>query len=121
MKSRKVSRLMGALQKFGPAMILVIAVIPIGGMLLGLGTMMQNQSFIEVLPFLESRVVLSIASLLTSIGNLILGNLHIMFAIAVAEGLSDHDGVAGFSGALGFLVFNTVIGNVLGITAETVA
>lgn len=121
MKSRKVSRLMGALQKFGPAIILVIAVIPIGGMLLGLGTMMQNQSFIEVLPFLESRVVLSIASLLTSIGNLILGNLHIMFAIAVAEGLSDHDGVAGFSGALGFLVFNTVIGNVMGITAETVA
>lgn len=121
MKSNKGTKILSALQKFGPAMILVIAVIPIGGVLLGLGTMMQNENFIEVIPFLENGVIASIASLLTTIGNLILGNLHIMFAVAIAEGLSEHDGVAAFSGALGFLVFNTAIGNIMGITAETVA
>ena len=121
MKNSIGAKMLEKLQKFGPAMMLVIAVIPIGGLLLGIGVFMQNETFIADFPILGSSFVYAISTLLRSVGNMIIGNLHILFAVAIAEGLSDHDGVAGFAAALAFLIMNTVIGSILGITAESIS
>lgn len=121
MTKSKGSTLFSKLQTFGPTMMLVIAIIPVGGLLLGLGVFMQNETFMADFPILQSQIVYTFSSLIRGVGNMIIGNLHILFAIAVAEGLSDHDGVAGFAAAVGFLTFNTVIGSILGLTAENVS
>lgn len=120
MEKSKGSSFFSKLQKFGPTMMLVIAIIPIGGLLLGLGVFLQNETFIADVPILGSTVVYSFSTFIRAVGNMIIGNLHILFAIAVAEGLSEHDGVAGFAATVGFLSMNTVIGSVLGLTAENI-
>ncbi|MGG5318547.1 glucose PTS transporter subunit IIA [Enterococcus sp. AZ072] len=121
MKNTIGKTILDKLQKFGPAMMIVIAVIPVGGLLLGLGTIMQNETFVQDIPLLGSSVIVAIATLFSSIGGLILGNLPILFSVAIAEGLSDHDGIAALSAVLSFLTLNTAIGSYLGITTETMA
>ncbi|MGG5372492.1 glucose PTS transporter subunit IIA [Enterococcus sp. AZ196] len=115
------TKLLDSLQKFGPAMLPVIAMIPIGGLLLGLGVMMQNTTFIEALPLLGTDVVQLIAGLFQAIGNLIIGNLPIIFACAISFGLSKQDGIAGFSGMIGYLTFITAMGYLGKIDTEAVA
>lgn len=115
------NKVMGALNSWGPAMMIVIAIIPIGGLMMGIGVFMQNATFIEAAPWLASPVVYGFSSVLRSIGNIIIGNLPVLFCVAISEGLSDGDGKAGFAGFVGYMVFNTVMGSILGITAETVA
>lgn len=114
------SKLLDSLQKFGPAMLPVIALIPVGGLLLGLGVMMQNPTFIETLPVLESGGLQLIAGLFSTIGNLIIGNLPIIFACTVSFGLCNQDGIAALSGVVGYLTFISALGYLKGITAENV-
>lgn len=114
-------KIMGGLNAWGPAMMIVIAIIPIGGLMLGIGTFMQNETFMEAAPWLASGIVYGFSSILKAVGNLIIGNLPVLFCVAISEGLSDHDGTAAFAGFVGYMVFNTVIASFLGITAETVA
>lgn len=120
MKNLK-NKTMSALNAWGPTLMIVIAVIPIGGLMLGIGTFMQNATFMQSITWLANSYVYGFSTLLKTVGNLIIGNLPILFCIAVAEGLSDHDGVAAFAAFLGYMVFNTTISSCLGITAESVA
>ena len=121
MSEKKGSKLFSILQNFGPTMMMVIAVIPIGGLLLGIGVFMQNETFMNQYHFLASTPVFAFSSFIRAVGNMIIGNLHILFAAAIAEGLCKHDGVGAFSAILGFLTMNTVIGSVLGLTSEKIA
>ncbi len=116
----KGSKLFSILQNFGPTMMMVIAIIPIGGLLLGLGVFMQNETFMNDIPILASGPVFAFSSFIRAVGNMIIGNLHILFAISIAEGLSDHDGSAAFSAAVAFFTMNTVIGSVLGLSADSI-
>lgn len=118
--TRRKSRLFSILQNFGPTMMMVIAIIPVGGLLLGIGVFMQNETFMKDIPFLASGPVFAFSTFIRSVGNMIIGNLHILFAVAIAEGLAEHDGSAAFSAVVGFFTMNTVIGSVLGLTAENI-
>lgn len=109
------------LQKLGPALTMGIAVVPIGGILLALGTMLTTPTFVEFLPFLGSTPIVTVANLLSTIGNMILNNLQVIFCVSVALGYCDKDGVAGFSALLAFLTFHTSINYILGITSEMVS
>lgn len=106
------------LQKLGPALTMGIAVVPIGGILLAIGTMLTTPTFVNFLPFLNTYPVITIANLLVTIGNMILGNLHIIFCVSVALGYCEKDGVAGFSAILSFLTFHTSINYILNITSD---
>ena len=53
-------------------------------------------------------------------GSIIFANLPLLFAVGIAIGLTDGDGVAGLSAIVGFLIMNVTIGQFLGITAESV-
>lgn len=119
-KTCRKSKLFSTLQSFGPTMMMVIAIIPVGGLLLGIGVFMQNETFMKDIPFLASGPVLAFSTFIMSVGNMIIGNLHILFAVAIAEGLSEHDGSAAFSAVVGFFTMNTVIGSVLGLTVENI-
>jgi len=86
------------LQKVGKCMMLPVSVLPVAGILLGVGS--ANFAF---LPDVVSKVM-------AAAGSAIFGNLPLLFAIGVAIGLTENDGVAALAGTVGFVVFLAALG-----------
>jgi glucose PTS system EIICB or EIICBA component len=86
------------LQKVGKSMMLPVSVLPVAGLLLGIGS--ANFSW---LPAWLSQIM-------ASSGSAIFGNLALIFAISVAFGLTDNDGVAALAGTVGYVVFLATMG-----------
>jgi len=86
------------LQKIGKCMMLPVSVLPVAGILLGVGS--ANFSW---LPEAMSLVM-------AAAGSAIFGNLPLLFAIGVAIGLTDNDGVAALAGTVGYVVFLAAMG-----------
>lgn len=118
---KALSAIGGGFQKFGPAIMPVIAVLPIAGLLLGVGAALSTSSLIELVPALGAEPVQLFATLINSVGNLIIGNLGLLFAVGIAMNMAGKKSMAAFSAVLAFLVMNTTIQVVMGITAEDVA
>src|SRR3954467_9581505 len=86
------------LQKIGKCMMLPVSVLPVAGILLGVGS--ANFSW---LPSIVSQVM-------AAAGSAVFGNLPLLFAIGVAIGLTENDGVAGLAAAVGYVVFLGAMG-----------
>src|SRR6187551_895233 len=86
------------LQKIGKCMMLPVSVLPVAGILLGVGS--ANFSW---LPQIVSQVM-------AASGDAIFANLPLLFAIGVAIGLADNDGVAALAGTTGYVVFLAAMG-----------
>jgi len=86
------------LQKIGKCMMLPVSVLPVAGILLGVG----SANFFW-LPDAVSQVM-------AAAGSAIFGNLPLLFAIGVAIGLTENDGVAALAGTVGFVVFLAAMG-----------
>lgn len=86
------------LQKIGKCMMLPVSVLPVAGILLGVGS--ANFSW---LPQIVSQVM-------AASGSAIFGNLPLLFAIGVAIGLTENDGVAALAGTVGYVVFLAALG-----------
>lgn len=110
-----------AFQTLGPSLTMGIAVIPLGGLLLGLSSIFTNTTFVDLAPFLGNGIIVAIATWMSNIGSLIINNLPIIFCVSIATSYCKKDGVAAFSAILGFLAMHTTIGQVLNITAESTA
>ncbi|HVH28339.1 MAG TPA: PTS glucose transporter subunit IIBC [Vicinamibacterales bacterium] len=99
------------LQKIGKCMMLPVSVLPVAGILLGVGS--ANFSW---LPEALSQVM-------AASGSAIFGNLSLLFAIGVAIGLTENDGVSAVAGTVGFVVFLAAMGvcaELLGINTATI-
>lgn len=110
----------GVLQRVGKALMLPVALLPAAGLLLGIGTMMQSEYFLELFPIFEMPWIQSITSVISSSGDIIFTNLPLIFAVGVAIGLSDGDGVAGLAAIVGFLIMNVSMKAGAGITFEMI-
>src|SRR6476659_2757295 len=86
------------LQKIGKCMMLPVSVLPVAGILLGVGS--ANFAF---LPDVLSQIM-------AAAGSAIFGNLPLLFAIGVAIGLTENDGVAALAGTTGYVVFLAAMG-----------
>jgi len=86
------------LQKIGKCMMLPVSVLPVAGILLGVGS--ANFSW---LPQIVSQIM-------AQSGGAIFSNLPLLFAIGVAIGLTDNDGVAALASTVGFAVFLATMG-----------
>ncbi|MEJ6007487.1 PTS glucose transporter subunit IIBC [Paucibacter sp. AS339] len=95
-----------ALQKVGKALMMPVAVLPVAGLLLGLGATDFHTS---------NTVFLAILSLMKNAGDVIFGNLPLIFAIGVALGFTQNDGVAAIAATIGFLVMTVTLGVMAGI------
>ncbi len=91
-------RAFSVLQKIGKCMMLPVSVLPAAGILLGVGS--ANLSW---LPETLSQVM-------AASGSAIFGSLPLLFAIGVAIGLADNDGVAALAGTVGYVVFLATMG-----------
>nr|WP_314899223.1 PTS glucose transporter subunit IIBC [uncultured Deefgea sp.] len=86
------------LQQIGKALMLPVAVLPVAGLLLGIGA--SNFSFIPTI----------VSQLMAAGGGAIFGHLPLIFAIGVALGLTENDGVAAIAATVGFVVLLATMG-----------
>ena len=114
------------LQRIGKAIMLPIAALPIAGILLGVGGALLGISGLENAPavyqpliaFVNIPVVTAILTVMNDIGNIVFGNLQILFAVGVAVGLAKKDkGTAALASVFGFIVMNQVISTLLTLGA----
>ena len=100
------SNAFAVLQKIGKALMLPVAVLPVAGLLLGLGATDFHTT---------NTVALTILSLMKNSGDVIFGNLPLIFAIGVALGFTENDGVAAIAATIGYLVMTVTLGVMAGI------
>ncbi|WP_442597705.1 glucose-specific PTS transporter subunit IIBC [Neobacillus sp. D3-1R] len=110
----------GVLQKVGKALMLPVALLPAAGILLALGAALKNPVLLDIAPFLDNSGVRMVASIMESAGNIVFGNLALLFAVGVAVGLAGGEGVAGLAAIIGYLIMNVTMGTALGLTPEDV-
>jgi PTS system glucose-specific IIC component len=68
-------------------------------------------------------VLLAILSLMKNAGDVIFGNLPLIFAVGVALGFTENDGVAAIAATIGFLVMTTTLGvmaGLMGVKPDTI-
>ncbi|TSB44765.1 glucose-specific PTS transporter subunit IIBC [Alkalicoccobacillus porphyridii] len=111
----------GVLQRMGRALMLPVALLPAAGILLAFGDAMQNPDILNAMPFLANDVFAMISTLMLETGDIVFANLPLLFAVGVAIGLSNGDGVAGLAAIIGFLIINVTMGTMGGITPDMVA
>jgi PTS system glucose-specific IIC component len=105
----KKLNLFGSLQKVGKSLMLPVAVLPVAGLLLGIGS-----AHFGIIPG-------HLSDIMKASGDVIFGNLPLIFAIGVALGFTENDGVSGVAAAVGFLVMNATLGVMAGIFKVTPA
>ncbi|QBC43635.1 PTS glucose transporter subunit IIBC [Iodobacter fluviatilis] len=86
------------LQKIGKSLMLPVSVLPVAGLLLGFGA--SNFSFLPEV----------VSHLMAAGGGAIFGNLALIFAIGVALGLTENDGVAAIAAVVGYVVLLATMG-----------
>lgn len=95
------------LSKLGQALMLPISILPIAGLLLGLGGALTNPATIDAFPFLAQNWLQAILQVMNAAGNAVFGNLPLIFSIGIAVGLAEGEkGAAGLAGAVSFVVFS---------------
>ncbi|MEH6939617.1 glucose-specific PTS transporter subunit IIBC [Bacillus sp. JJ664] len=99
-------KIFGVLQKVGKALMLPVAILPAAGLLLAFGNAFQNPQTLKYLPFLDASWFQLVARVMEQSGDIIFGNLSLLFAVGVAVGLAGGEGVAGLAAIVGFLIMN---------------
>lgn len=111
------------LQKIGRSFMLPIAILPMAGILLGIGGAFTSLVLIETynLTFLRQGTLLNyILILFFNAGNFVFANLPLLFAVGIAIGMADKSKeTAALSAVVGFLLFHTVIGVILNFQGYT--
>lgn len=95
-----------------------IAILPVAGILLALGTIFTSQNFLDMMPIMDNPTLTHIFNVCLQCGSIIFGNLPLIFAAGVAIGLTNNDGVAALSAIVGYLIMNVTIGGILNVTPE---
>ena len=115
-----MKKIFGVLQKVGKSLMLPVAILPAAGILLGIGNALVNENVIGYMPFLANGLFPIIASIMEGCGQIIFDNLPLIFAVGVAVGLTDGEGVAALAAIVGFLVMNKAMGITGNVTSDMV-
>lgn len=117
-KTKKESGAFSVLQRVGRAFMLPIALLPIAGLLLGIGTSFTNVTTLDEYNLMgimgPGTALNSVFSLLASVGTVIFDNLPIIFALGVALGMAENEkATATLSAAIAFFVMHKTINSLL--------
>lgn len=111
----------GVLQQIGKALMLPVALLPAAGILLAFGDAFQNPALTALFPAMTSPAFQLTVQVIEQAGGVLFANLPLLFTVGVAVGLSGGEGVAGLAAIVAFLVMNTTMGIVAGVTSELLA
>lgn len=119
-KFKESGKFFATIQQVGKSFFLPVSVLPIAGLLLGLGSSFTNQTTIEtynLTGLLGSGTVLNgLLTIMSQVGTAIFGNLPLIFALAVALGMARKEkAVAVLSSGIAFIVMHTSINAMLKI------
>lgn len=123
MKKSGTSGAFGVLQRVGRSFMFPIALLPVAGLLLGIGSSFSNPTTISLyhLEWLlgEGTILNIILSIMAATGNVIFGNLPLIFAMGVALGMAKQEReIATLSAAVAFLVMHMTIATLLTLTGR---
>ena len=121
--SKRDSGVFGVLQRVGRSFMFPIALLPVAGLLLGIGSSFSNQATIDAYNLGgilgEGTVLHLILSVMSATGNVIFANLPLIFAMGVALGMAKQEKeIATLSAAVAFLVMHTTIATLLSVTGK---
>ena len=107
-------KIFGVLQRVGRSFMLPIALLPVAGLLLGIGSSFTNQTMLEAYGLTgviyEGGIAYTILDIMNQCGSAVFNNLALLFAMGVAIGMAKKEKeVAALSGAIAYLVMNTAI------------
>ena len=99
------------LQRLGKVLIVVIAVMPAAGLMISFGKLAamgaENAAFLGTL-----------GSILENVGWAIIGNLHLLFAVAIGGSWAKDRAGGAFAAVIAFILINNITGSIFGVTSE---
>ena len=99
------------LQKLGKVLMTVIAVMPAAGLMISIGKLIAMAGG-------DVQLVATIGSVMENIGWAIIGNLHILFAVAIGGSWAKEKAGGAFAALLAFILINNITGAIFGVTAD---
>lgn len=107
-------KLFSSFQKLGKVLMAPVLLLPISGILVGVGSAFTNASLIKVAPFLGNSFFSLLFQLMKDAGNVVNNNISVIFAICIAYGYAKSEkATAALSGFLGYMTMNTIMGSFL--------
>lgn len=97
------------LQRLGKVLMVVIAVMPAAGLAISLGKLLA-------LVGADLGWLLTVGSILENIGWAIIGNLHLLFAVAIGGSWARDRAGGAFSAVIAFILINNITGSIFGVT-----
>lgn len=107
----KASPNFDVLQKLGKVLMVVIAVMPAAGLMISLGKLVAMAGT-------DHALIATIAALMEGAGWAIIGNLHILFAVAIGGSWAKDRAGGAFAALLAFILINRMTGTLFGVTTE---
>ena len=101
-------------QKFGKALMVVIAVMPAAGLMISIG---------KTIPLINPdwAALATTGGVIENIGWAVIGNLHILFALAIGGSWAKERAGGAFAAGLSFILINRITGSIFGVTSAMLA
>lgn len=98
-------------QKFGKALMVVVAVMPAAGLMISIG---------KTIPLINPNVaaLVTTGGVIENIGWAIIGNLHLLFALAIGGSWAKEKAGGAFAAGISFILINRITGSIFGVTSE---
>ena len=116
-------KIFGVLQRVGRSFMLPIAILPVAGLLLGIGSSFTNETTISTygLGWLlgDGTVLHALLVIMSKVGSIIFDNLPLIFAVGVAIGMAKKEKeVSALSAVIAYFVMNIAINAMLSINGK---
>ena len=107
-------KIFGVLQRVGRSFMLPIALLPVAGLLLGIGSSFTNETMLAAYGLNNvihpGTLIYTILDVMSQTGSAVFNNLALLFAMGVAIGMARKEkAVAALSGAVAYIIMNTAI------------
>lgn len=107
-------KIFGVLQRVGRSFMLPIALLPVAGLLLGIGSSFTNETMLAAYGLNNvihpGTLIYTILDVMSQTGSAVFNNLALLFAMGVAIGMARKEKeVAALSGAVAYIIMNTAI------------
>ncbi|MDT2831020.1 PTS transporter subunit IIBC [Vagococcus carniphilus] len=98
-------------QKFGKALMVVIAVMPAAGLMISIG---------KTIPLINPNMgmLVTTGGVVENIGWAIIGNLHLLFALAIGGSWAKEKAGGAFAAGISFVLINRITGAIFGVTGD---
>lgn len=119
-------KVFGILQRVGRSFMLPIAILPVAGLLLGIGSSFTNETTIATYGLQkilgEGTLLRALLMIMNRVGSAVFDNLPLIFAVGVAIGMAKKEKeVSALSAVIAYLVMNTAINAMLQVNGKILA